>query len=87
MPCCRWADGALGLKADRDEARARHEAQGLTFLEVFMDVPITVVQERDPKGLYAKVINTDKKKKRRDLESCASSGCDEVRVCVRVHVP
>lgn len=24
-------------------------------MEVFMDVPIDVVQERDPKGLYAKV--------------------------------
>lgn len=42
-------------QADRDAARKRHEEQGLTFLEVFMDVPISVVQERDPKGLYAKV--------------------------------
>jgi adenylylsulfate kinase-like enzyme len=49
---CAWCP-----KADRDAARARHEAQGLTFLEVFMDVPIAVVQERDPKGLYAKVID------------------------------
>ena len=39
----------------RDAARKRHEEQGLKFLEVFMNVPISVVQERDPKGLYAKV--------------------------------
>ena len=40
---------------DRDEVRKRHEDQGLRFLEVFMDVPLSVVQERDPKGLYKKV--------------------------------
>uniref|UniRef100_A0A7S3JZK1 Adenylyl-sulfate kinase n=1 Tax=Aureoumbra lagunensis TaxID=44058 RepID=A0A7S3JZK1_9STRA len=40
---------------DRDQARKRHEQQGLNFLEVFLDVPLTVVQDRDPKGLYAKV--------------------------------
>lgn len=42
-------------KADRDMARKRHEEQGLKFLEVFMDVPLRVVQDRDPKGLYKKV--------------------------------
>lgn len=35
--------------------RKRHEDQGLKFLEVFMDVPLEIVQERDPKGLYKKV--------------------------------
>lgn len=40
---------------DRDSVRKRHEDQGLRFLEVFMDVPLSVVQERDPKGLYKKV--------------------------------
>jgi 3'-phosphoadenosine 5'-phosphosulfate synthase len=42
-------------KSDRDAVRKRHKDQGLKFLEVFMDVPLTVVQERDPKGLYKKV--------------------------------
>ena len=28
---------------------------GVPFHEVFVDVPIEVVQKRDPKGLYAKV--------------------------------
>ena len=42
-------------KADRDMARKRHEEQGLKFLEVFMDVPLKIVQDRDPKGLYKKV--------------------------------
>ena len=42
-------------KADRDAVRKRHTDQGLKFLEVFMDVPLNVVQERDPKGLYKKV--------------------------------
>ena len=42
-------------RKDRDEARRKHQARGLPFLEVFMDVPIEVVKARDPKGLYAKV--------------------------------
>jgi adenylyl-sulfate kinase len=42
-------------REDREEARRRHEEQGLPFLEVYMHVPIEVVQARDPKGLYAKV--------------------------------
>jgi len=42
-------------RADREEARVRHEEQGLKFLEVFMNIPLSVAQDRDPKGLYAKV--------------------------------
>ena len=29
--------------------------RGIPFLEVFIDVPLSVAQERDPKGLYKKV--------------------------------
>ena len=43
------------ISADRDLARKRHEEQGIKFLEVYMDVDLSVVQERDPKGLYEKV--------------------------------
>jgi len=32
-----------------------HRKRGLPFLEVFMDVPLSVVKARDPKGLYKKV--------------------------------
>jgi len=42
-------------RADRDAARKRHQDQGLAFMEVFMNVPLEIVQDRDPKGLYAKV--------------------------------
>ena len=42
-------------KADRDAVRKRHEEQGIKFMEVFMDVPLNIVQDRDPKGLYKKV--------------------------------
>merc|ERR1719201_2172024 len=41
-------------RKDRDAARAAHEKRGIPFLEVFLDVPLKVVQGRDPKGLYAK---------------------------------
>jgi bifunctional enzyme CysN/CysC len=41
-------------RADRDRARAIHEAVGLRFLEVFVDTPLDVCEARDPKGLYAK---------------------------------
>ncbi|GAB4385640.1 MAG: adenylyl-sulfate kinase [Phycisphaerales bacterium] len=39
---------------DRDAARKLHEEAGLTFIEVFVDTPIEVCEQRDPKGLYKK---------------------------------
>jgi adenylyl-sulfate kinase len=41
-------------RADRDEVRRKHEDIGLRFLEVFVDTPLEVCEERDPKGLYAR---------------------------------
>ena len=41
-------------RAARARARALHEAAGVSFLEVFVDTPLEVCKERDPKGLYAK---------------------------------
>jgi bifunctional enzyme CysN/CysC len=41
-------------RADRDRVRAAHEAGGLRFLEVFVDTPLEICEERDPKGLYAR---------------------------------
>ncbi|CAO3669149.1 unnamed protein product [Rhizopus microsporus] len=41
-------------RADRDAARALHEAAGIPFIEVFVDAPLDVVESRDPKGLYKK---------------------------------
>ncbi len=38
----------------RDAARASHEADGLPFVEIFMDTPLEECEARDPKGLYAK---------------------------------
>jgi bifunctional enzyme CysN/CysC len=42
------------FRAGRDGVRAMHEAAGVPFLEVFVDTPIEVCEQRDPKGLYAK---------------------------------
>jgi adenylylsulfate kinase len=39
---------------DRDLARAMHEKDGIAFLEVYVDTPIDVCEQRDPKGLYKK---------------------------------
>jgi bifunctional enzyme CysN/CysC len=41
-------------RAGRDQARRLHEEAGLAFVEVFVDAPLEVCAERDPKGLYAK---------------------------------
>ncbi|KAJ3300697.1 Adenylyl-sulfate kinase [Borealophlyctis nickersoniae] len=41
-------------RADRDSARALHDQAGLSFVEVHVDVPIEVAEQRDPKGLYKK---------------------------------
>lgn len=42
------------LRADRAAARALHEAEGLPFIEVFVDTPIEVCEQHDPKSMYAK---------------------------------
>lgn len=39
-------------RADRDRARAVHGAAGLRFVEVFVDTPLELCEQRDPKGLY-----------------------------------
>ena len=41
-------------RSGRDHARALHDAAGLDFVEVFVDTPIEVCEQRDPKGLYKK---------------------------------
>ena len=41
-------------KVDRDQARELHKQSGLPFVEVFVDVPVEVAEQRDPKGLYKK---------------------------------
>jgi adenylyl-sulfate kinase len=38
----------------RSHVRARHEHDGLAFYEVFVDTPVKLCAERDPKGLYAR---------------------------------
>lgn len=43
-------------RGDRDLARALHgaAADGLGFVEVWVDCPVEVAERRDPKGLYKK---------------------------------
>ncbi len=41
-------------EADRSRVRDHHGARGVRFLEVFVDAPLEVCEERDPKGLYAR---------------------------------
>jgi adenylyl-sulfate kinase len=41
-------------RAGRDHVRALHEGAGLVFFEVFVDTPIEICEQRDPKGLYQK---------------------------------
>jgi bifunctional enzyme CysN/CysC len=42
------------FRAGRDEVRAKHEEANVPFLEVFVDTPIELCEQRDPKGLYKK---------------------------------
>jgi bifunctional enzyme CysN/CysC len=39
---------------DRALARDLHAAAGLPFLEVYVDTPVEICEQRDPKGLYAR---------------------------------
>ena len=41
-------------RADRELVRKLHEADGIEFLEVFVDCPLEEAEQRDPKGLYRK---------------------------------
>ena len=41
-------------RAARDAARQTAVAAGLRFVEVFVDTPIELCEQRDPKGLYVK---------------------------------
>lgn len=41
-------------RADREAVRVKHEDIGLRFVEVFVDTPLEICEERDPKGLYAR---------------------------------
>ena len=42
------------FRADRELVRAMHVAAELPFVEVFVDTPIELCEQRDAKGLYAK---------------------------------
>ncbi len=39
---------------DRESVRKKHEAAELRFIEIYVDAPLNVCEERDPKGLYAR---------------------------------
>ncbi len=41
-------------RSDRDDVRKLHEESGMEFIEIFVDCPLSVAEERDPKGLYKK---------------------------------
>jgi adenylylsulfate kinase len=41
-------------RKDRQLVRDLHDEAGLFFAEIFVDAPIEVCEERDPKGLYKK---------------------------------
>jgi adenylylsulfate kinase len=41
-------------RQDRDIVRALHDAGKLPFIEIYVDTPIEVCEQRDPKGLYKK---------------------------------
>jgi len=41
-------------KSDRELVRRLHEAAGMDFIEVYVDVPLAEAERRDPKGLYKK---------------------------------
>jgi adenylyl-sulfate kinase len=41
-------------RASREAARALHARSELPFVEVFLDTPLELCEQRDPKGLYAR---------------------------------
>lgn len=43
-------------RSDRDEVRKIHEQHEIPFIEIYVDCPLEVLKERDPKGLYEKAL-------------------------------
>jgi adenylylsulfate kinase len=41
-------------RADRNLVRTLHDAAKMPFIEVYIDAPLAVAEQRDPKGLYKK---------------------------------
>lgn len=41
-------------RKDRDRARQIHVDAGIGFIEIFIDTPVDLCEQRDPKGLYKK---------------------------------
>lgn len=41
-------------RTGRNRARTAHATAGVPFVEVFVDTPIEICEQRDPKGLYAR---------------------------------
>lgn len=41
-------------RADRDSVRALHDEAKIPYFEIYVDAPLEVAEERDPKGLYKK---------------------------------
>lgn len=41
-------------REDRRFARRLHEDRSIPFIEVYIQVPLSIAEKRDPKGLYAK---------------------------------
>ena len=41
-------------RADRDTVRKLHDEANVPFLECYVDAPLNVAEQRDPKGLYKK---------------------------------
>jgi adenylyl-sulfate kinase len=40
------------LRKDREMVRAMAQAHGVPFIEIFVDTPLEICEDRDPKGLY-----------------------------------
>ena len=55
-------------RRDRDQLRQIHRAAGLEFIEVHVNAPLDVCEQRDPKGLY---------KKARDGQITGFTGIDD----------
>ncbi|CAK7898446.1 adenylyl-sulfate kinase [[Candida] anglica] len=53
--CCVTLTSFISpYRQDRRLARELHEKDNLAFVEVYVDVPVSVAEQRDPKGLYKK---------------------------------
>ena len=74
-------------REDRDKVRALHQLDGVPFFEIFVETPLEVCEERDPKGLYRKARRGELKGFTGVDDPYEPPLTPELKICAAEHTP